>query len=72
MGSASTLPQYIPVSNTKFEEEKFEKGNFGLWKCEVIDMLVQMNLDYHAWWNPKSNSWCISYFKRQGKETYIS
>nr|TKS14461.1 hypothetical protein D5086_0000045350 [Populus alba] len=46
-GNASIPPQYIPVSNTKFEVEKFDgKGNFGMWKCEVMDMLVQMNLDF--------------------------
>jgi cell division cycle protein 20 (cofactor of APC complex) len=27
--------------------EKFDgKGNFGMWKCEVMDMLVQINLDF--------------------------
>jgi cell division cycle protein 20 (cofactor of APC complex) len=27
--------------------EKFDgKGNFGMWKREVMDMLVQMNLDF--------------------------
>nr|TKR74783.1 hypothetical protein D5086_0000291950 [Populus alba] len=46
-GNASIPPQYIPVSRTKFEVEKFDgKGNFGMWKCEVMDMLVQMNLDF--------------------------
>jgi len=40
-GNASIPPQYILVSSTKFEVEKFDgKGNFGMWKCEVIDMLV--------------------------------
>jgi cell division cycle protein 20 (cofactor of APC complex) len=46
-GNASIPPQYIPVSSTKFEVEKFDgKGNFGMWKREVMDMLVQMNLDF--------------------------
>ena len=30
-GNASTPPQYIPVSSTKFEVEKIDrKGNFGM------------------------------------------
>jgi len=46
-GNVSIPPQYIPVSSTKFEVEKFDgKGNFGMWKCEVMDILVQMNLDF--------------------------
>jgi cell division cycle protein 20 (cofactor of APC complex) len=46
-GNASIPLQYIPVSSTKFEVEKFDgKGNFGMWKCEVMDMLIQMNLDF--------------------------
>nr|TKS07772.1 hypothetical protein D5086_0000109800 [Populus alba] len=46
-GNASIPPQYIPVSSTKFEVEEFDrKGNFGMWKCEVMDILVQMNLDF--------------------------
>jgi cell division cycle protein 20 (cofactor of APC complex) len=46
-GNASIPPQYIPVLSIKFEVEKFDgKGNFGMWKCEVMDMLVQMNLDF--------------------------
>nr|TKS11203.1 hypothetical protein D5086_0000074780 [Populus alba] len=53
-GNASIPPQYIPVSNTKFEVEKFDgKGNFGMWKCEVMDMLVQMNLDFTLEDKPK-------------------
>lgn len=46
-GNASIPSQYIPVSSTKFEVEKFDrKGNFGMWKCEVMDILVQINLDF--------------------------
>ena len=51
--NASIPPQYIPVSSTKFEVEKFGgKGNFGMWKCEVMDMLVQMNLDFTLEYKP--------------------
>ena len=47
MESASIPPQYISVSNTKFKVEKFDgKGNFSMWKCKFIDILVQMNLDF--------------------------
>jgi len=53
-GNASIPPQYILVSSTKFEVEKFDgKGNFGMWKCEVMYMLVQMNLDFTLEDNPE-------------------
>ena len=34
------------VSNAKFEVEKFDGTNiFGVWQCEVMDVLVQQELD---------------------------
>jgi cell division cycle protein 20 (cofactor of APC complex) len=46
-GNASIPPQYILISSTKFEVEKFDgKANFSMWKREVMNMLVQMNLDF--------------------------
>ncbi|KAG2688152.1 hypothetical protein I3760_09G081400 [Carya illinoinensis] len=34
------------VSNVKFEVEKFdETSNFGMWQCEVMDVLIQQELD---------------------------
>ena len=34
------------VSNAKFEVEKFDgMNNFGMWQCEVMDVLVQQELD---------------------------
>ncbi len=34
------------VSNAKFEVEKFDRmNNFGMWQCEVMDVLVQQELD---------------------------
>jgi hypothetical protein len=34
------------VSNAKFDVEKFdEKNNFGMWQCEVLDVLAQQELD---------------------------
>ncbi|KAG2685001.1 hypothetical protein I3760_10G103700 [Carya illinoinensis] len=34
------------VSNVKFEVEKFDgTSNFGMWKCEVMDVLIQQELD---------------------------
>jgi hypothetical protein len=30
------------VSNAKFDVEKFDgKNNFGIWQCEVMDVLAQ-------------------------------
>ena len=35
------------MSHAKFEVEKFDgSSNFGMWRCEVKDMLVQMNLHF--------------------------
>ena len=34
------------VSNNKFEVEKFDgTNNFGMWQCEVMNVLVQQELD---------------------------
>ncbi|KAG2716095.1 hypothetical protein I3760_03G108200 [Carya illinoinensis] len=34
------------VSNAKFDIEKFDRtSNFGMWQCEVIDILIQQELD---------------------------
>ncbi|KAG2687294.1 hypothetical protein I3760_09G044700 [Carya illinoinensis] len=34
------------VSNAKFEVEKFDgTSNFGMWQCEVMDVLIQQELD---------------------------
>ena len=34
------------LSNAKFEVEKFDgMNNFGMWQCEVMDVLVQQELD---------------------------
>ena len=34
------------VSNAKFEVEKFNgSNNFGMWQCEVMDVLIQQELD---------------------------
>ncbi|KAG2686192.1 hypothetical protein I3760_10G165700 [Carya illinoinensis] len=34
------------VSNAKFEVEKFDgTSNFGIWQCEVMDVLIQQELD---------------------------
>lgn len=36
---------WTPMFYAKFEVEKFDgSNNFGMWRCEVKDMLVQMNL----------------------------
>jgi len=44
----STKPLVVRtiVSNDKFEVEKFDgTNNFGMWQCEVMDVLVQQELD---------------------------
>ena len=34
------------VSNAKFEIEKFDgMNNFGIWQCELMDVLIQQELD---------------------------
>ena len=44
--SAKSLAVRTMVSNAKFEVEKFdETNNFGIWQCEVMDVLVQQELD---------------------------
>ena len=43
---AKPLVVRIMVSNAKFEVEKFDgTNNFGMWQCEVMDVLVQQELD---------------------------
>ena len=45
---SSTRPLAVrtTVSNAKFEVEKFDgTNNFGMWQCEVIDVLIQQELD---------------------------
>ena len=45
--TTSNSRHWTPVSYTKFEVEKFDgNSNFGMWRCEVKDMLVQMNLHF--------------------------
>ncbi|KAG5563553.1 hypothetical protein RHGRI_006103 [Rhododendron griersonianum] len=35
------------MSSAKFDVEKFDgKNNFGMWQCEVMDVLIQQELDY--------------------------
>ena len=42
--STSTSRHWTPVSHAKFEVEKFDgSSNIGMRRCEVKDMLVQMN-----------------------------
>jgi hypothetical protein len=36
----------LVVSNAKFDVEKFDgRNNFGMWQCEVMDVLAQQELD---------------------------
>ena len=45
---SSTKPSTVRtmVSNAKFEVEKFDgTNNFGIWQCEVMDILIQQELD---------------------------
>ena len=43
---AKPLTVRMMVSNAKFEVEKFDvMNNFGMWQCEVMDVLVQQELD---------------------------
>ena len=45
---SSTKPSTVRtmVSTAKFEVEKFDgTNNFGMWQCEVMDVLVQQELD---------------------------
>ena len=44
--SAKPLAVRMMVSNANFEVEKFDvMNNFGMWQCEVMDVLVQQELD---------------------------
>ena len=44
--SARPVAVRTMVSNAKFEVEKFDgMNNFGMWQCEVMDVLVQQELD---------------------------
>ena len=44
--SAKPLAVRTSVSNAKFEVEKFDgTNNFGMWQCEVMDVLIQQELD---------------------------
>ena len=45
---SSTKPSTVRtmVFTAKFEVEKFDgTNNFGMWQCEVMDVLVQQELD---------------------------
>ena len=43
---AKPLVVGMMVSNAKFEVEEFDgTNNFGMWQCEVMDVLVQHELD---------------------------
>ena len=45
--TTSNSRHWTPVSHAKFEVEKFDRSsNFGMWRCDVKDMLVQMNLHF--------------------------
>ena len=45
-GNASSSGRRSMVSNAKFEVEKFDgTNNFGMWQCEVMDVLIQQELD---------------------------
>ena len=44
--SAKPLALRTMVSDAKFEVVKFDgMNNFGMWQCEVMDVLVQQELD---------------------------
>ena len=44
--SANPFAVRTMVSNAKFEIEKFDgMKNFGMWQCEVMDVLIQQELD---------------------------
>ena len=45
--STSTSTSRRPtISGGKFEVEKFDgTNNFGMWQCEVMDVLIQQELD---------------------------
>ena len=55
--SAKSLAVRTMISNAKFEVEKFgETNNFGIWQCEVMDVLVQQELDVTLEDKPKGMS----------------
>ena len=55
--SAKPLAARMMVSNAKFEVEKFDvMNNFGMWQCEVMDVLVQQELDITLEDKPKGMS----------------
>ena len=44
--NASSSKCWSTVSNAKFEVEKFDgTSNFGMWQCEVMNVLIQQELD---------------------------
>ena len=44
--SSSSSSTRTTVTNVKFEVEKFDgTNNFGMWQCEVLDVLCQQELD---------------------------
>ncbi|KAG5527861.1 hypothetical protein RHGRI_028706 [Rhododendron griersonianum] len=44
--TSSSYGQRNTVSNAKFEVEKFDgTSNFGMWQCEVLDVLYQQELN---------------------------
>lgn len=48
LAESSAKPSAVrtSVSNAKFEVEKFDgTNNFGMWQCEVMDVLIQQELD---------------------------
>ena len=54
---AKPLTVRMMVSNAKFEVEKFDvMNNFGMWQCEVMDVLVQQELDITLEDKPKGMS----------------
>ena len=44
--SSSSSSVRTTVTSVKIEVEKFDgTNNFGMWKCEVLDVLCQQELD---------------------------
>ena len=55
MSGSSKLGKFI--SNAKFDVEKFDgTNNFGMWQCEVMDILFQQELDITLGEKPKDIS----------------
>lgn len=43
---SSSSGRCTAVSNAKYEVEKFDgTNNFGMWQCEVMDVLIQQDLE---------------------------